>query len=519
MSIPSRLIRAVLITTALVSPTLALAQVAEPDAAQPQPAAEEPAREQVEVSAPGGEIVVTGNRVRNIERSAPQVVSVLSSAEIARTGEGNIAGALGRVTGLSVVGSGYVYVRGLGDRYSLALLNGSPLPSPEPLKRVVPLDLFPSSVIASSLVQKSYSANYPGEFGGGVINLTTKAVPRDPFLSIGFGVSGDTETTSHLGYTYYGSGSDWAGFDNGPRNIPSALQSFLDSGARISSGTVNTPAIASQLVTGRNSAVQRWNHLPANFSGSLTGAKSWDIGSTNLGVIAALGYSNKWLTRQPRQQRSLSADLSTIESDFTSLNTDNRIVVNGLLGVGLEFGENKLRWTNLIIRDTVKQARLALGNQNQTNVDYMRQNTAWYERQLINTQLVGEFKLTPDLSLDLRGSFAKSRRNAPYELYFEYLRTNAAADPLGAHFVNRLNNGNGGDARVTFSELDENLWSASGDLSYRALQGLTVTVGGAFSDTSRTSSRRQFQFLAPGVCEGLPSVAGDKLATIAEIGA
>jgi hypothetical protein len=318
MSIPSRLIRAVLITTALVSPTLALAQVTEPDAAQPQPAAEEPAQEQVEVSAPGGEIVVTGNRVRNIERSAPQVVSVLSSAEIARTGEGNIAGALGRVTGLSVVGSGYVYVRGLGDRYSLALLNGSPLPSPEPLKRVVPLDLFPSSVIASSLVQKSYSANYPGEFGGGVINLTTKAVPRDPFLSIGFGVSGDTETTSHLGYTYYGSGSDWAGFDNGPRNIPSALQSFLDSGARISSGTVNTPAIASQLVTGRNSAVQRWNHLPANFSGSLTGAKSWDIGSTNLGVIAALGYSNKWLTRQPRQQRSLSADLSTIESDFTS---------------------------------------------------------------------------------------------------------------------------------------------------------------------------------------------------------
>ncbi|MBK9010630.1 TonB-dependent receptor [Novosphingobium sp.] len=510
MSIATRLASAVLITTALTAPNLAFAQAAEPvpaedNAATPDQAAETPAQEQVEVSAPGGEIVVTGNRVRNIERSAPQVVSVLSSAEIARTGEGNIAGALGRVTGLSVVGSGYVYVRGLGDRYSLALLNGSPLPSPEPLKRVVPLDLFPSSVIASSLVQKSYSANYPGEFGGGVINLTTKAVPRDPFLSIGFGVSGDTETTSHLGYTYYGSGSDWAGFDNGQRNLPPALQAFLGSGARISSGTVDTPAIASQLVTGRNSAVQRWQHLPANFSGSLTGAKSWDIGATNLGLIAALGYSNKWLTRQPHQQRSLSADLSTIESDFTGLNTDNRIVVNGLLGVGLEFGENKLRWTNLIIRDTVKQARLATGKQNQTNVDYMRQNTAWYERQLINTQLVGEFKLTPDLSLDLRGSYAKSSRNAPFELYFEYLRTNAAADPLGAYFVNRLNNGNGGDARVTFSELDETLWSGSGDLSYKALPGLSVTIGGAFSDTRRTSSRRQFQFLAPGVCEGVPS--------------
>src|SRR5690606_3509576 len=128
--------------------------------------------------------------------------------QIARTGEGNIAGALSRVTGLSVVGPGVVYVRGLGDRYSLALLNGSPLPSPEPLRRVVPLDIFPTGVVASSLVQKTYSANYPAEFGGGVINLTTKAIPIDSFLTIGAGGTYDTETTSQLGYDYYGSRTD-----------------------------------------------------------------------------------------------------------------------------------------------------------------------------------------------------------------------------------------------------------------------------------------------------------------------
>ena len=213
-------------------------------------------------------ITVTGYRQRNLQRATTEVVTVLSTEDIARTGEGDIAGALSRVTGLSLVGNGFVFVRGLGDRYSLALLNGSPLPSPEPLKRVVPLDLFPSSVIASSLVQKSYSANYPGEFGGGVINLTTKAIPRDPFLSIGFGVSGDTETTGHLGYTYYGSGSDWTGYDNGQRDTPPALAAFLASGQRLSSGTVDSQAIASQLVTGRNAALQRWYHLPPNFSGS-----------------------------------------------------------------------------------------------------------------------------------------------------------------------------------------------------------------------------------------------------------
>src|SRR3546814_2135077 len=89
--------------------------------------------------------------------------------------------------------------RGLGDRYSLALLNGSPLPSPEPLKRVVPLDIFPSNVIDSTLVQKSYSANFPGEFGGGVINLTTKASPRETFMTLSGGIGWDSETTNQLG--------------------------------------------------------------------------------------------------------------------------------------------------------------------------------------------------------------------------------------------------------------------------------------------------------------------------------
>jgi outer membrane receptor protein involved in Fe transport len=490
------------------TPQAEVLQAAAPQVEAPQveaPQAEAPqVEDQVEVSVPGGEIVVTGRRDRNLEKSSQQVISILSSAEIARTGEGNIAGALGRVTGLSVVGSGYVYVRGLGDRYSLALLNGSPLPSPEPLKRVVPLDLFPSSVIASSLVQKSYSANFPGEFGGGVINLTTKAVSREPFFSIGGGISGDSETTGNLGYAYYGSKSDWSGYDNGNRDIPPALKAFFASRERLSSGTVDSQKIASELVTSRNALLQRWEHLPVNFSLSAAGAKSWEVGDTDLGIIASIGYSNKWQTRQPTQQRSLTADLSTIESDFLGLNTENRIVLNGLLGLGLEFGDNKLRWTNLYIHDTSKQTRLAVGRQNQTTVDRMRQTTAWYERQLVNSQLVGEFKLTPELNLDVRGGYANSKRKAPFELFFEYLRTNAEADPLGNYFVNRLNNGNGGDASVTFSDLNEDLWSASGDLSYKAGSDVTLTVGGAYSDTKRTSSRRQFQFLAPSICEGVP---------------
>lgn len=517
-----RLATSLLLTTALFAPALARAQ----DAAQPvdpapeapaeTPVEEAPQEEAPEISIPGGEIVVTGQRDRNIQRAAPQVVSILGSAEIARTGEGNIAGALGRVTGLSVVGNGYVYVRGLGDRYSLALLNGSPLPSPEPLKRVVPLDLFPSSIIASSLVQKSYSVNYPGEFGGGVINLTTKSTPNEPFISFGGGLGYDSETTNQLGYTYYGSSTDWTGFDNGQRDLTSGLQNFFASGERLSAGTIDNVELAKGIVNTRNGLTQRIPNMPVNTNLSLAAGKSFELGEVTLGVIATAGYSNKWITRDVLSQTSFDDDLANLQSDFRRVITDNRIVANGMLGLGLEFGRNKIRWTNLYIRDTLKHTRISLGNRNQTDVDYQQQETAWYERQLIDTQFVAELKPFDGVSVDVRGGYANSQREAPYELGFEYVRTNVASDPLGEFFVNNLD-GNAGRANLSFSDLNENLWSGGVDVSYKLMPSVTATVGYSYADFRRTSSRRDFQFRAIELPDGVNTFRPDYLLSSAVI--
>ena len=449
---------------------------------------------QPDISIPGGTIVVTGRRRADPERASTQVVSVLSAEAIARTGEGDIAGALSRVTGLSTVGNGLVFVRGLGDRYSLALLNGLPLPSPEPLSRVVPLDLFPTGVISSSLVQKTYSANFPGEFGGGVINLTTRAIPDESFLKIGGGISGDTVTSLSPGLTYFGSANDWSGFDDGSRDIPSTLRTFFDSGARIGDEGVNVQGILAQISDPNLILLQRMGDTPLNWSGNLTGGTSFDIGvDGRFGIVATAGLSNRWRTRSIISQTAVNADLD-LDTDFREFVTDQRILANALLGFGLEVGEHQFRLTNLFIRDSLKRASLAIGTDFQDDDTDQVQNTAWFERQLFNSQIVGELEFG-DLQLDLRAGYAQTQREAPFDYEFTYTRSNNASDPLGDVFLNTLDPQRGG-ALVSFSDLSEDLYYGGVDATYAFADWLSATVGYAYTDTDRFSTRREFDIRA-----------------------
>jgi TonB-dependent receptor len=471
---------------------------------QQQPDADAP----VEISGPGAgsdaeDIVVVGRNIPNTVRATAQIVSVLSAADIARTGEGDIAGALTRVTGLSVVGGGFVYVRGLGDRYSSSLLNGSPLPSPEPLRRSVPLDIFPTTIVGSAVVQKTYSVNYPGEFGGGVINLTTKAIPDKNFVSIGGSISADDATTSELGYTYAGGDHDWLGFDDGTRDVPSFIRN-----AAAGSGIIPAAQVA-QLSNARTTLLQRNNQLPANFSAEVSGGAVYDIGGARLGLISSVSLSNTFRTRFSTQQDTVSTD-GTIRNDFRTLLTDNRVVANALVGVGLEFDENVIRWTNVYIHDTLKQARgsAAVVYNNSSGLRF-QQNTNWFERQLFESQLVGEFKLTDALKVDARGAYANSKRNAPYERQFDYLCASQTTN--GLPIVNDGGNQSDGFqcggayqvtqrfspfASIVFSELNEDLWTGQADASYKidADRPMTVSTGYFYQGTDRTSSRLQFNY-------------------------
>ena len=486
-------------TTQLVSPA-ALAQVAgtapSDQTAPPSAPAADPAVTQdvpeaePEVSAPGfdpgagEEIVVTGRNIPNVVRATPQVVSVLSTEDIARTGEGDIAGALTRVTGLSVVGNGFVFVRGLGDRYSSSLLNGSPLPSPEPLRRTVPLDIFPTTIVGSALVQKTYSVNYPGEFGGGVINLTTRAVPEESFVQVGGSLAYDSATTNQLGYVYDGGRLDSLGYDTGERDMPE----FIRRGG-LNSNVFYSSQVA-QLTNAETTLLQQNDHIPLNWNGEISAGHTIDVSGVRLGIIATASLGNSFLTREAVQQDT--ADQSgAIRSDFRTVLTDNRITNNGMFGLGAEFGEHKIRWTTLYIHDTLKQARLSAATvyPNSSGDAVLQQNTNWFERQLIDTQLATEFKFD-DFTVDLRGSFANTQRNAPYERFFSY-----RLDPVRNAYVNSLN-GLGESATIAFSELDEDLWSAQADFGYKLpfARPVTISAGYFFSDAQRQSTRFDFRY-------------------------
>ena len=121
--------------------------------------------------------------VINERRESAAFKDAISAEDISKTPAGDAAGAAQRVVGVSIVDGRFVYVRGLGERYTNSLLNGLPLPSPEPDKATVPLDLFPTQTIQSIDISKTFTPDVPGDFAGGSVRIETVTVPEKLLLS------------------------------------------------------------------------------------------------------------------------------------------------------------------------------------------------------------------------------------------------------------------------------------------------------------------------------------------------
>ena len=163
-----------------------------------------------------------------VERLETDVVADIIDAEtIGRIGDSNVASALRRVPGVTLVDDKFIFIRGLGERYSNSLLNGAVIPSPDLTRNVIPLDIFPTSILKSIAVKKSYSAEMPAAFSGGLIDIRTRSIPDELVFSLEIGTKKNIDTHGDV-LTYRGGSDDSFGTDDGSRALSSDLMGAVD---------------------------------------------------------------------------------------------------------------------------------------------------------------------------------------------------------------------------------------------------------------------------------------------------
>ena len=178
------------------------------------------------------EVVVSATAIRSsesalttVKRKSATIIDGISAEKIKLIGDATAVEAVKRVTGVSVEDGKYVYVRGLGDRYSKTTLNHVDIPGLDPDRNTLQMDIFPSGLISNMVVSKNFSAEMPADFTGGLLNVETKAFPEKKILNVSFSTSYNPQSNLNDDFLLYeGGDTDFLGFDDGTRAIPSSAQ-------------------------------------------------------------------------------------------------------------------------------------------------------------------------------------------------------------------------------------------------------------------------------------------------------
>ncbi|MEM9669506.1 MAG: TonB-dependent receptor [Pseudomonadota bacterium] len=531
-----RMLSILLGTSALISAQTAFAQEEDPVATQET--------EEEDEQAVLGPVVVRGQFIPDEKRSTSEISSLLDEEAFALTGDGDIAGAIKRVSGVAISDGKFVIVRGLNERYSSVTINGSPLPSPEPLRRVVPLDLIPTSFLTGALVQKTFSPQFSAEFGGGLVELRTKSVPDEFYFNFGASIASDTVTTAQDGLVQAGGDIDFLGFDDGTRTAPDIIQEafFGLNGLDTAFIAANQDAIDLSLGVPETLITFIDDIGPAyGFSTEFGGY--YDLTSDlKIGANFAANWNVDQQTRQGRREQGLSftatnADSEPIVGDFSGLggaaelfdftSTTQSVFLNGLANIGVEYGSNhELNWTNFILRSTTRDTRLNQGvNTEEDGVELLEENFEFIESQVWQTQVSGDhaFPSLFDVELGWRVAYGEADRDAPFRRNFTRGRE-SLDEGFQLLFSPTLSAGSlsPGSVGVDFSEVaDENLDLGADLLIPTQLFGNSVDFkfGYAYTDKSRFSFTREFSFDdGPGFDEFIGIVRNDVLFTEAIAG-
>nr|BAL53711.1 TonB-dependent receptor [uncultured Gammaproteobacteria bacterium] len=365
------------------------------------------------------------------EKTSAEITDVLGAEQISRAGDSDVAAALKRASGVTIVGGSYAYIRGLGERYSNTLLNAIAVPTPNPTRRVIPLDLFPAAMLDTIEIQKGYTASLPGEFSGGTVDLRTRRVP-DAFL---FDLSGqlgfNTEATFAKGLRYAGGDFDWIGVDDGRRDLPKSLARALSGGRILRPKTPTAPqGFTPEQIEHFGEQLSdvwdtRFRDLPPNGRVSAALGDRYQLGDLSLGFFALGRWDQSWNNfREVRRDFSANraGQLERID-DFKVLRTQREAKTNAYLNLEAEYLQNhKLFGRVMLVRDSTDEVRFLQGFSNTEGADLRRVRLWWVENELFDWQIGTEhtFKYLGDLNLRFLYSQASASRAEPKKREYRF---------------------------------------------------------------------------------------------------
>ncbi len=356
------------------------------------------------------------------QRKKADVISdAISAEQMSKSTDSNAAEAMERVTGVSVVDGKYVFVRGMGERYSATQVNGSSVGTPEPNKRVVPLDLFPTGSLDNVVVQKTYTPDMEGEFGGGVVSINTKTIPAKRTVAQSLSVGMASGVSDGAFMTYDGGRWDAFGFDDGSRQLPDAVGRVagnrLVTGGR---GGLTNEQLAEIGSAFSNVWTPRSQNIGPSMSYSGVLADRSSLLGREFGYLFSASLSNSFDARSREDNEyypsTLDADTLQAKQNYVSEEATSS-VLGGLVGTfTYRLGkEHTMRMHALYTRQSDDKSSVTQGPNENYGVSNVRTTElSFVERGLLSVVASSERPMIwKDTKLDWNASYSRASRNEP----------------------------------------------------------------------------------------------------------
>ncbi len=437
------------------------------------------------------------------QRASSAVATVLGAEQFSRSGDGDAASALRRASGLTLVGGQFIFIRGLGERFSTTLVNGAAIPSPDATRRVVPLDLFPTNILESVMVQKTYSADRPAEFAGGTLEMRTRGIPDDFFFNLNLQTGINDNTTFQNGLTYKGGGTDFTSYDDGARALPDSIVDATKDGNLRPQSPFNpngvTPVQLEKFgedLSGVWDVNKKTRGPDAGVQASM--GDSFTLGDFRLGYIGAAGWKQEFRNQNEiNREFAVSNGKLVKKMDFEMQRSLREVHLTGYGGAELQYKDtHKIFARSMFLRQSFDEARISQGFTDAETFDLRRTRLKFFSNQLVMYQTGGEhrFEKLKDFSINWLFTDATAERVEPKTRDYRY-------DDISR-------NGNFSFSRqvdsnqVMYSGLvdrDQN-WRVDGKLPLQLLRDHKVTMHGGFitQHKTRDSNIHRFNYFPAG---------------------